>query len=90
MGGYFGYSFDDKPTTPDVTRGGRLLSAAFLLPDKTVDFEWEIATESAGLANTERQLRLADDIVRHKLFRLPEKEAARRGLFGEPAPATAG
>lgn len=56
---------------------------------------WEIVTESAGLPNTERQLRLADDIVRHKLFRLPEKEAAKRGLFGgesEPAaePAEAG
>ena len=51
---------------------------------------WEIVTESAGLPNTERQLRLADDIVRHKLFRLPEKEAARRGLLGRqrrPTPA---
>ncbi len=43
---------------------------------------WEIVTESAGLPNTERQLRLADDIVRHKVFRLPEKEATRRGLLG--------
>jgi small subunit ribosomal protein S6 len=51
---------------------------------------WEIVTESAGLPNTERQLRLADDIVRLKLFRLPEKEAARRGLFGETASASAG
>ncbi|GJM38638.1 MAG: 30S ribosomal protein S6 [Acidimicrobiales bacterium] len=51
---------------------------------------WEIVTETAGLPNTERQLRLADDIVRLKLFRLPEKEAAKRGLFGEPEPATAG
>ncbi len=50
---------------------------------------WEIVTESAGLPNTERQLRLADDIVRHKLFRLPEKEATRRGLFGETASAAA-
>jgi len=48
---------------------------------------WEIVTTSAGLPNTERQLRLADDIVRHKLFRLPDAEAARRGLFGEAAPA---
>ena len=48
---------------------------------------WEIVTESPGLSDTERQLRLADDIVRHKLFRLPEKEAARRGLFGEAVPA---
>lgn len=51
---------------------------------------WEVVTETAGLPTTERQLRLADDVVRHKLFRLPEKEAAKRGLFGEPAPAPAG
>ncbi len=42
---------------------------------------WQIVTESAGLPVTERQLRIADDIVRHKLFRLPEAEAARRGLL---------
>ena len=28
----------------------------------------------------ERQLRLADDIVRHKLIRLPDAEADRRGM----------
>jgi small subunit ribosomal protein S6 len=32
----------------------------------------------------ERALRLADEIVRHKLLRLPDREAARRGLL-EPA-----
>lgn len=42
---------------------------------------WEIVTETAGLPVTERQLRIADDIVRHKLFRLPEDEAIRRGLL---------
>lgn len=36
------------------------------------------------LAQVERALRLADEIVRHKLFRLPDREAARRGLL-EPA-----
>jgi len=51
---------------------------------------WEIVTENPGLPNTERQLRLADDIVRHKLFRLPEKEATRRGLLGDGEPAVAG
>lgn len=51
---------------------------------------WEIVTENPGLPNTERQLRLADDIVRHKLFRLPEKEATRRGSLGEATPAEAG
>ena len=50
---------------------------------------WEVVTETAGLPDTERQLRLADDIVRHKLFRLPEREAAKRGLLGG-APAAAG
>jgi len=51
---------------------------------------WEVVSETSGLPVTERQLRLADDIVRHKLFRLPEKEAARRGLFGEATPVEAG
>ncbi len=36
------------------------------------------------LALLERALRLADEIVRHKLLRLPDREAARRGLL-EPA-----
>ncbi len=51
---------------------------------------WEIVTETAGLPDTERRLRLADDIVRHKLFRLPDAEADRRGLLGQAAPAEAG
>jgi small subunit ribosomal protein S6 len=51
---------------------------------------WEIVTEAPGLPGVERQLRLADEIVRHKLFRLPDHEAARRGLLGEAAPASAG
>ena len=51
---------------------------------------WEITTDTAGLPITERQLRLADDIVRHKLFRLPDHEATRRGLLGDAAPASAG
>jgi small subunit ribosomal protein S6 len=28
----------------------------------------------------ERSLRIADDVVRHKLLRLPDAEAARRGM----------
>ncbi len=42
---------------------------------------WQIVTETPGLPIMERQLRIADDIVRHKLFRLPDAEAARRGLL---------
>ena len=42
-----------------------------------------------GLADLEHQFRLADDLVRHKLIRLPDDEATRRGLLGEQAPAPA-
>ena len=64
-------------------------------------FAYEIAKKQDGfyvviefmggdaLADLERQFRLADDVVRHKLIRLPDDEAARRGLT-EQAPATAG
>jgi small subunit ribosomal protein S6 len=51
---------------------------------------WEVVTPTAGLPDTERRLRLADDIVRHKLFRLPDAEAERRGLLAEAKPVTAG
>lgn len=52
---------------------------------------FEILAESGALDDIERQLRLADDVVRHKLIRLPDREAARRGLLaGEAAPAAAG
>ena len=39
----------------------------------------EITTEARNLEDVERSLRLADEVVRHKLIRLPDKEAARRG-----------
>jgi small subunit ribosomal protein S6 len=51
---------------------------------------YEIVTDGAGLGDIERQLRLADDVVRHKLIRLPDSEAARRGLGAARAPAVAG
>ena len=51
---------------------------------------WEFVTETAGLPDTERQLRIADDIVRHKLFRLPEAEAERRGLIKGATPSESG
>lgn len=47
----------------------------------------EIVTEAVDLHDIERSLRIADECVRHKLIRLPEHEANRRGLFGAPAPA---
>jgi small subunit ribosomal protein S6 len=38
----------------------------------------------SDLDQLERALRLADEVVRHKLLRLPDAEATRRGLL-EPA-----
>ena len=51
---------------------------------------WELTSEGADLEALERSLRLADEVVRHKLVRLPDREAARRGLLGGDAqPAAA-
>ncbi|MGI9624102.1 MAG: 30S ribosomal protein S6 [Acidimicrobiales bacterium] len=41
----------------------------------------EMVTEPRDMEPLERSLRLADEIVRHKLIRLPDREAARRGLL---------
>ena len=40
----------------------------------------ECVAPAGALDELERSLRLADDIVRHKLIRLPEAEAERRGM----------
>lgn len=40
----------------------------------------ELLAPGGALDDLERNLRLADDIVRHKLLRLPDAEAARRGI----------
>jgi small subunit ribosomal protein S6 len=40
----------------------------------------EIVAPPGSLDELERALRLADDVVRHKLIRLPEPEAERRGM----------
>ena len=40
----------------------------------------QLVAAPGALDDLERQLRLADDIVRHKLIRLPDEEAERRGI----------
>jgi small subunit ribosomal protein S6 len=42
----------------------------------------EIVTEATNLDEVERQLRIADEVVRHKVMRLPDREAAKRKLVG--------
>lgn len=49
----------------------------------------EIVIPGGDLSATERALRLADPVVRHKLIRLPDHEADRRGLFGGARAASA-
>lgn len=46
---------------------------------------FEVLADPGALDDVERTLRLADEIVRHKLLRLPDDEAARRGLIGSAA-----
>ena len=46
---------------------------------------FEIVTEATNLDPLDRNLRLADDIVRHKIIRLPDREATKRGLYGAVA-----
>lgn len=82
-----------------VARGGAVASAdrwgrrrfAYEIDHKTEGYYvvWEITSDGADLEALERSLRLADEVVRHKLVRLPDHEAARRGLLGgeaQPAP----
>jgi len=45
----------------------------------------EITTEASNLDELERVLRIADEVVRHKVIRLPDREAAKRGLIGSTA-----
>lgn len=40
-----------------------------------------VAENGAFIGDLDRSLRLADDVVRHKLIRLPDHEAQRRGLI---------
>ena len=45
----------------------------------------EISTPASNLNESDRFLRLADDVVRYKIIRLPDREATRRGLLVVPA-----
>jgi small subunit ribosomal protein S6 len=47
----------------------------------------EIVTEASNLHELERTLRIADEVVRHKVIRLPDREATRRKLIGSTSAA---
>jgi small subunit ribosomal protein S6 len=46
---------------------------------------FNVLAEGSALDEVERSMRLADDVVRHKLIRLPDREAARRGMAAASA-----
>ena len=55
-----------------------------------INHKWEgtyvvleiLLPERKDLSGVDRALRLADDVVRQKIMRLPESEATKRGLLG--------
>ena len=94
-----------KITGTIETEGGRIVSLVDTAPwgrrrfAYRINHKWEgfyvvleVVTEARDVASTDLILRLADrsEIVRHKILRLPEAEAVRRGLFGDGVSAEAG
>ena len=94
-----------KVTDNIESEGGRIASVLDSEPwgrrrfAYRINHKWEgvyvvldVVTDAGNLDSTDRILRLADrsEIVRHKIMRLPEAEATRRGLLGEATPAEAG
>ena len=74
----------DGGTVPTVDQWGRR-RFAYTINHKNegVYTVLEIVTQAPNLDEVDRYLRLADEVVRHKLIRLPDAEAARRGLLSE-------
>ncbi len=74
----------DGGTVPTVDHWGRRRFAyAINHKHEGVYTVLEIVTGAPNLDEVDRYLRLADEVVRHKLIRLPDAEAARRGLLSE-------
>ena len=46
---------------------------------------FNIVAQGGALDEVERTLKLSDDVLRHKLLRLPDQEAARRGMVVKSA-----
>ena len=87
-------------TTAQIESGGGIVAKtekwgrrrfAYEINHKTEGFYvvLEIEAEPGTLDDVDRNLRLADEIVRHKIIRLPDTEAHRRGLLGATPAAAA-
>src|SRR6478752_6395661 len=92
--------FINQVTAQVESTGGRVATTekwgkrrfAYEIDHKTEGFYvvFEIEAEPGALDDVDRLLHLADEVVRHKLLRLPDHEAHKRGLLGVAAPADAG
>lgn len=60
--------------------GKRRLAYPIKKKDEGYYFVLNLTAPGGALDELERSLRISDDILRHKLLRLPTAEAARRGL----------
>jgi small subunit ribosomal protein S6 len=50
---------------------------------------FDVTSEPAPMDDLDRQLRLADDVIRHKIVRIPDEVAGRRLPAATGAPAAA-
>jgi len=50
----------------------------------------QVVGEYAALEGLDRSFHLADEVMRHKIIRLPDDEARRRGLLGDGPAADSG
>tara|TARA_B100001245_G_scaffold219455_1_gene189306 strand:- start:7805 stop:8146 length:342 start_codon:yes stop_codon:yes gene_type:complete len=80
---------EDVATIADVDFWGRR-KFAYEIDHKTEGYYSviELVAEGGAMDPVERGLRIADDVVRHKLIRLPDDEAAKRGLLAGTTSAT--
>jgi len=87
----------DKSVTDSITAAGGSVHGKpdwwgrrqYAYPINKKDYGYYLVLNlfAAGgaLDELERSFRIADDIVRHKLIRLPDAEAERRGMSGAAA-----
>ena len=89
-------TFRDRITEAVKTAGGEVKSTDMWGRRRyayEINHKWEgiyfvmelLGAGGNSLDEMERSLRLADEVVRHKLMRLPDDEAARRGLVDTSA-----
>jgi small subunit ribosomal protein S6 len=81
-----------KSVTDSITKAGGSIHGkpewwgrrqfAYLINKKEYGYYavMNLVAPGGALDEFERSLRIADDVVRHKLLRLPDAEAARRGI----------